>query len=204
MMIDRTVLLLNLRYWALHVVLNAAPSVFIALDMVPDHPWARAGAMGCGIACFILGYTVVSSTKVFQDRIKPSDFGRAVKWATRIRSGVAVGALVGFGLGAGWPGAGAPFLPFVMVEMYAGFVALGIVESIGRWQWVSQLRVVLTSPVAEERAASLWLGGMNSIVPTFLTTVVEGVILSLLLLLIALVITGMMAVVRRVRNGRRQ
>jgi len=203
MMIDRTVLLLNLRYWTLHVGLNAAPSVLIALDMVPSPPWARAGAMGCGIACFIVGYAVVSSTNVFQNRIRPSDFGRALKWATWIRSGVAVGALLGLGVvgGAGWTWARSLFLPFVMVEMYAGFLALGMVETIGRWPWVRQLRVALTSPGAEERAASPWLGGMNSIIPTFLTTVVEGVVLSLLLLVIALGITAVMAVGRRV--GRR-
>ncbi len=151
--------------------------------------------MVCGVLCFMVAYTLATSSVWYVRRVPGSAFGRALRWATRFRSGMAVGALIGMIPRLG----GGPLMgPLIWGEVYAGLAATQLVEAFGRSAWISALRVWLTGPVAEERAASVWIGDITSIVPTFLITLVEGGLLSLVMLGLA----GLFTIALRWRGRR--
>ena len=75
-----------------------------------------------------------------------------------------------------------------MLEMYAGLVAGSLVETAGKLPQIKSLRVILTCGDASLRAKSWWLGDMSSAIPTYLWTLTEGIILSLLMATIAVLI----------------
>jgi hypothetical protein len=177
----------NFRYWLFHVTLNAAPSFIIACAISTVSLDARIASMIAGVVTFIAGYTLVTGTPWFRRNVSGTSFGTALKWATRIRSSLATIALVG---SLGWfQGLKVPFLMNLSIlEMCAGLVAGQLVESAGKLPLVRILRVTLTSDDASLRAKSWWLGDMNSAIPTYLWTLTEGIILSLLMATFAVLI----------------
>lgn len=177
----------NLRYWSFHVTLNAAPSFVIACAVTSGPLDSRIAGMIAGVLTFIAGYTLVTGSRWFRRRVGGSSFGTALKWATRIRSSLAAVALVG---SIGWFKAlKADFLTVLsLLELYAGIVAGFIVETAGKNPQIRSLRAALTSDDPSLRTQSWWLGDMGSAIPTYLWTLTEGILLSLLMVVIAVLI----------------
>ncbi len=177
----------NFRYWSFHVLLNAAPSFIISCAITTVSLDARIAGMIAGVATFIAGYTLVTGSPWFRRRVIGSSFGTALKWATRIRSSLATIGLIG---SLGWiQSLKLPFLNGLsLLELYAGLFAGQVVESVGRSDLIRNLRINLTSNDAGLRAKSWWLGDMNSAIPTYLWTLTEGIVLSLLMATMAVLI----------------
>lgn len=153
----------QLRFWSLHVGLTALPSFAVALIKF-NSPGAIL-AMLAGIATFIVGYTLLCSSTVYARLTGASLLGEAVRKGTRIRLilSLATAPLL-FGAFAEFPSV--LFAP----DFWAGFGALLVVG------WFSQV---------------LGLGqvdvGRNEIgfVPTYFITIVEGLLISFTLVLLA-------------------
>lgn len=159
MTLDRDVLPRQLRHWLLHCGLNALPSFIIALAWLDlwRHPTAIL-AMLAAIACFVALYTVLTSLRGPLSR--PDHlFARSLRLATRIRAFVTICSLPALAFEGGMM-----FTP----DFWCGFASVaavnGAAEALGR------------SP-----------GGMvaGSFGQIFLTTLLEGFLLSFLLLMIA-------------------
>jgi len=184
---DRLTFLNSLRFWTFHVALNAAPSFLIACDILKQKLNIVLVAMTAGVVSFILAYSLVTSSAWFALSIGNGLFGKVLRLATRIRSGIAVTALlsvvsVKFRLVPEY------FSQLMSLEMLAGFQATVLVERFGKLTAIRNIRIFLIGDSPAERAKSVWLGGMDSFVPVYLTTITEGLILSLVILLLAAVI----------------
>lgn len=177
----------NFRYWAFHVTLNAAPSFVIACAVTSGSLDARIAGLIAGVLTFIAGCTLVTGSRWFRRRVDGSSFGTALKWATRTRSSLATIALVG---SIGWFKAlKVDFLTILsLLELYAGLAAGLLVETAGNNPQIRSLRAALTSDDARQRAQSWWLGDMDSAIPTYLWTLTEGILLTLLMAAIAVLI----------------
>ncbi|MDB6136316.1 MAG: hypothetical protein JWM59_4559 [Verrucomicrobiales bacterium] len=182
----------NFYYWAFHVTLNAVPSFLILLDTGRDRmPPLRILAIVCAVACFIGAYTFATARPWLRHRVGSGLFGRAFRWATNARaviSGLAIMALV-----TKIPQLG----NLIWIEVMAGLMATGIVTNLGRIGWVRELRIAMLGPDPVQRAQSVWIGGMESFVPTFLTTLTEGVILSGVMVGIALILYAILRLKHR-------
>lgn len=143
--------------------------------------------MIAGVLTFIAGYTLVTGSRWFRRRVDGSSFGTALKWATRTRSSLATIALVG---SIGWFKAlKVDFLTILsLLELYAGLAAGLLVETAGKHPQIRSLRAALTSDDGSQRAQSWWLGDMDSAIPTYLWTLTEGILLTLLMAAIAVLI----------------
>ncbi|RYD29054.1 MAG: hypothetical protein EOP86_22225 [Verrucomicrobiaceae bacterium] len=183
-------LLRNFYYWTFHVTLNAAPSFLILLNPGMMTP-LQFLAIVCAVACFIVAYTFLTASLWFRRGAGSGLFGRAFRQATNARaviSGLAIMAMT----------TKLPLLAYVMaIELLAGMAACGIVTRLGRIGWVRELRIEMLGPDPVQRARSVWIGGMESFVPTFLTTLAEGVILSALMVGIALLIYAVLRLKHR-------
>ena len=177
----------NFRYWSCHVSLNAAPSFIIACAISSPPLDARIAGMTAGVATFIAGYTCMTGSPWFRRKVSGTSFGNAVRLATRIRTTLALIGLIG---SLGYiHSLKAPFLNgLALLEVYAGLFAGQIVESTGKTDFARILRTGMTGTDPIVRAKSWWLGDMHSAIPTFLWTVTEGALLSLLMASIAMLI----------------
>ncbi len=147
----------------------------------------RIIGMTAGVVVFIAGYTKLTSSAWFQRKFCGGPFEKALTLATRIRSSMAVVGLLGaLSLIPGLKLSPSPNL--LWIDLYAGFCAGRMVEAFGKLNLIRNLRYTLTSPDPYERAKSWWLGDMNSTIPTFLWTITEGLLLSILMLSIAIII----------------
>lgn len=185
-----------LRHWTFHVCVSAAPSfVFMAQASAS---WSSVLGMLLGIGFFIALYTA-SARFTFPDAESSNLWRRAIRLGTRIRTGCALLALpsvVAFSYG------GAKWSFFFFIPDYlAGMVAWSVAEHIGRAEPVRWLRILLTGPDASVRRNNFWLGDMTSAIPTFLTTVIEGFILSGLLFLFAVVCLGVLKLATRLKRS---
>ena len=189
----------NLRYWAFHVSLNAAPSFIIACSMTNGSLGPRIAGMVPVVLCFIFGYAVFTSSSWFRRKVGDGHFAKALRWATRIRSGIAGVGIIG---SIAWiPGVNLPAVGnLALLELYAGILATAVVNTFGNINGVRDLRIFFTGDVPEERAQSVWLGDMDSIIPTFLTTVTEGILLSILMFALAGIIFAMLKL--KAKRGR--
>lgn len=155
----------QLAYWGKHCSLNALPSFGIALFMLKL--WRRPEtilAMISAIFLVTIVYTVVTSIiGSFSDRTHI--LARSLHLALKIRLwivGLSVPLLL-FGPG------GAIFTP----DFWCGFVANGILGVLGRFFFGAQFRLDVSR-----------LSG-QSFLPVFAVTLMEGLILSVILMLIA-------------------
>jgi hypothetical protein len=172
---NRSVFSRQLRYWSFHCSLNALPSFCIALSML--NLWkspSGIAAMICGVATFILIYSTVTS--LFPVLSSPSGWvATSLRIGTKIRSSLAAMAILsilislgmlylgfrsGFNdvLGLGW-----------CCEFWCGAMANGILENLVRAMrpWVLQFGFGTVTV---------------SFMKIYLTTVIEGFILSSILL----------------------
>ena len=172
---NRSVFFRQLRYWSFHCALNALPSFCIALSML--NLWKSPvgiAAMICGVMTFIVLYSTVTS--LFPALSRPSGLvSKSLRIGTRVRSSLAAIAflsiLIRFGTlhlgirsgfkdvsGLGW-----------CCDFWCGAMANGILESLVRTirPWVLQFGFGTVTV---------------SFMKIYLTTVIEGFILSSILL----------------------
>ncbi len=176
-----------LRHWTFHVSVSAAPSfVFMAQASAR---WPSVLGMLLGIGFFVVLYTALARF-TFPNAEPENLWRRAIRLGTRIRTGCALLALPSVVVfvhgGAKWP------FFFFLPDYLAGMMAWSVTERIGRAEPVRALRILLTGPDANVRRSNVWLGDMGSVIPTFLTTVIEGFFLSGLLFLAAFLCLGVL------------
>jgi|GEM_PF-2033157 len=171
-----------LRHWTFHVCVSAAPS-FVFMAQASTR-WPCVVGMLLGVGFFILLYTACARF-TFPDAEPTNMWRRAIRLGTKARTVCALLALpsvVAFVHG----GVKWPFF-FFLPDYLAGMVAWSVTANIGQAEPVRWLRILLTSPDAGVRRENVWLGDMSSVIPTFLTTVIEGFILSGVLFLAAFI-----------------
>ncbi|WAC20386.1 hypothetical protein OVA24_03210 [Luteolibacter sp. SL250] len=164
----REVLPRQLRFWSLHCTLNALPSLAIALGWLGL--W-KSGvailAMMSAIVSFILLYAVVTSV------VRPladgdSILSRALKLGTKTRSLISGGSLL-----AVTTGMGVPFTP----DFWCGFGASVIVDSLRTIAEIGAFPAQFEPDVP--RLGNVSFGSI------YLTTMLEGLLLSMLLFMLS-------------------
>ena len=191
-MIERAAFLRSLRFWALHVILGASCSFGVAYGTEWNRPQSIVGML-TGIGIFIVLYAVVWNSAWFRRQIPVgSAWERALVYGTRMRSTLAMSGLVGVlseaYFGAKRSGAPLVFEPFQMLtlpDFFAGVFALVSIQWLGHTAWVRALRIVIAGTDAHARGQNLFVGDINSLAPTFLITLAQGFILTLMLCLFA-------------------
>lgn len=166
MTFDPAVFPRQLRYWTFHCLLNAAPSLGIALGWlglwkVP----AAVAAMFSAIATFILLYAFLTSLRgPFTD--PDHILSRALRLGAKIRAWIS-----GLSCIAVPTAVGIMFTP----DYYCGVISIALVNAAARFLGAS-------GPVFQPGT-----GGSStaSFLPVYATTLLEGFILSFLLLMIA-------------------
>ena len=73
------------------------------------------------------------------------------------------------------------------VDLIAGMIATSLTHFIGKLPPVGWVRIMIAGPDASQRRHHVLVGDMDSLLPTFFTTVIEGFILSGLLFCVAFV-----------------
>lgn len=76
----------------------------------------------------------------------------------------------------------------LQIEVKAGIMATQLVESFGRLKPISTLRTLILGLDPAKRAKSVWIGDMDSLIPSYLTVLVDGCLLSLGILAVAIVL----------------
>ncbi|MBX3741106.1 MAG: hypothetical protein KF712_08960 [Akkermansiaceae bacterium] len=164
----RAVLPRQLRFWSLHCTLNALPSLAIALGWLGLWQSGHAIlAMVSAIVSFILLYTLATSL------IRPladdgSILSRALKLGTKIRVWISVTSLPAIATGGG---------AFFTPDFWCGFGASAIVRSLGIFSSTGRLPGVFKPEPPRIGDASFGL--------VYLTTMLEGLLLSMLLFMLS-------------------
>jgi len=168
----------QLRFWTFHCCLNAAPSFVIALVLL-DLWRSPSGiaAMCCGVATFILFYSVVTSIGT-PFSVEFGISARALRAGAKVRSFLGAIAFVAFviQLSATKVGVGSGvekiFSIGYLADFYCGMMANRILEEFVR----------IMKPLVLQFGFGKGTIGFFEI---YLTTLIEGVILSFLLILIS-------------------
>ena len=175
----------NLRHWSLHVALSAAASFVFACRGGWGSPQAVVGMLA-GVALFIALYTWLWSTDWFHRQVPPDSAGRrALLYGTRVRS--AFGAL-GFlnVVGGTYPNTPLRALDiFFVPDLWAGVYACEFVTAVTQSEPARLFRFYITDAGAPPRAHHVFVGSIDSLLPTFLITVAEGLLLTAVLLAIS-------------------
>lgn len=165
MTFDPAVFPRQLRYWSLHCLLNAGPSLGIALGWMGlwQSPVAVA-AMFSAIATFILLYSVLTSLRgplADPDHI----LSRALKLGARIRAWISFISLLAIPTG---------ILVLFTPDYWCGMIAITLLNGATRFLGATEPFFVADPDVAQRH-----------FLPVYTTTLLEGFILSFLLLMIA-------------------
>ncbi len=147
----------RLAYWSLHCSLNALPSFGIAcfyLDLLKNP--SAVMAMLADIATFVLLYATLTSLQTpFADQDHP--LARALRIGTKIRGWISALSVVAVASGAG----------LLTPDFWCGWLAISILGSVAKLAPASGMDYLDAAGFAR----------------TYLTTVLEGLILSFFLLL---------------------
>ncbi len=170
----------SFRHWSLHVVLSASASFSLACR-TDWHSAEAVTGMLAGMVFFVGLFTWVWDSPWFRRHAPEGGFVyRALLYGTRLRSGVGVLGLV----------IGSIFRPdpsslFFSPDLWAGVFAFNLIRRLGSSAPLRALRVVIGGNDPATRAHSMLVGDTNSLLPTFLITVTDGVLLTLMLLVLA-------------------
>ena len=156
----------QLRYWSFHCLLNAGPSLGIALGFLGLWKFPSAvAAMFTAIATFIVLYSVLTSLRgPFTD---PNHIlSRALKLGAKIRAWISAISLL--------------VLPTEVLMMFTpdfwcGVLSINLINMAARFLGAS-------GPVFQPNAGG---SGTPGFLPVYATTLLEGFILSFLLMMIA-------------------
>lgn len=175
----------QLRYWSLHCAINALPSFLIAAIFL--ELWENkvaVASMVLAVVVFVFGYALVTSINGWLSNPE-SLFTRAVKIGTRIRLGLSLATFL-MVLVAGEVEETLMLAP----DFWAGFFAVGVVQM--------SLDLIGHAP------RGLLDGRMGPGV-VFASTIVEGIVLSTMLMMFAFfsLIVLQIRTRRRMGEGRR-
>lgn len=166
----------QLKFWGLHCTLTALPSFCIALLAFNKAP--AIAAMLCGIATFVFGYAFITSTAIY-GKVHSGLIGRSIKLGTRIRMIIALVSLpllvTIIGKDAQSVGDSASAVFFVP-DFWFGYAALII----------SAITLNLLSPQGYAGSSGIDAFGEDFLLP-YLTTIIEGVLISVSLVMIAFI-----------------
>jgi len=173
----------QLGFWGLHCGLTSLPSFCIALTRF-NKPGEILG-MVCGIFTFIFGYAFLTSAS-FYGKLNDGLIGNSVKMGARIRMWISLCSLPVLlsTLGQGDPSPEMMFVP----DMWFGLAALTIYSLVSQIVGIDPTYVSTTS------------SGELGIVGAYCITVIEGVLISVSLILIAFI----SLVVMNYRRNRRR
>ncbi len=198
----------HLKAWTPYVLLIAAPSFGAAYLVEFNRPQSIVGMVG-GIAVFLVLFAAVWSSAWFRRRVPEGcPWDRALTYGARARAGLSVLGLFGVllstihGTHSQPPPYVIPFLMILMPDLLSGFLSGLFINWAVQSPFVRTVRVMVAGPDAHERSQSLVVGDVNSLVPTFVTTLAQGVLLTLMLLLLALVCRGCMSLHAGWKSGR--
>lgn len=154
----------QLRHWTFHCTLNSAPSFFIALSALGL--WGSQIAMVAMISAIITFILLYSTLTSFDGPLSDAThvLSRAFKLGTRIRAGISVLNLL------------LAYTPAMLVtpDFWCGFLAVGVTNFM--------MEMTGNPPVLDG------IGGTQvSFFPIYLTTMIEGCILSGILFLISFI-----------------
>ena len=133
-----------------------------------------------GVCFFITLYTLCARW-TFPDETSSAPWRRALRLGTWIRTVWAALTLPCVVL------SGKSIFVLFTPDMFAGVIAYSLTCRIAGLAPVRWLRILIAGDDPSQRRDHFLVGGMDSLLPTFLTTVIEGFILSALLFLIAFV-----------------
>lgn len=191
----------NLIHWASHITLCSAPSFFIAYTSGYDSPHSVA-AMCLGVVIFIVFYTAISSLKIFQRvRMNPI-LSRSIQLGTYIRTGISLLGGLGLILGHTFSLLKKLTFFFMLPDIYSGLMAISIVEFFGKCRPQSSLRLSIQGDDAAVRFADPWVGNQHSFFPTLATVIIEGLIISVSLLIICSVLVLILRFIRKYKAGK--
>ena len=149
--------------------------------------------MIAGIVVYVALYTWVWSSRWFRRRVPAGSlWDLALLHGTRLRSrwcciGVCC-LLVALHLAEqndadpATKTAAFALLLTVTPDSFAGVAAISPLEAIGRSAFVRSLRIAIGGPDAHHRGQNIFVGNWNSLIPTFLTTLLDGLFLTCFLL----------------------
>ena len=167
-----------LRYWSFHVCVSAAPTfAFMVLDGAGA---TQVAGMLLGILFFIALYTLCARW-TFPSETSSAPWRRALRLGTWIRTLWAALALPCVVL------SGKSMSVLFTPDIFAGVIAYSLTGRIAGLAPVRWLRILIAGDDPSQRRDHFLVGGMDSLLPTFLTTVIEGFILSALLFAMAFV-----------------
>ncbi|MBN8550420.1 MAG: hypothetical protein J0M12_13990 [Deltaproteobacteria bacterium] len=155
----------QLRFWASHALFCAAPSFLWAL-MIGFSSLTAISAMCCGIAVWVCLYAAASSSAWAMRRLPGTLLGRAIQLGAKARSVLAIVSICV----ALVPGLGMVGAMFFYSDLYAGFIS------------IQASSFMLNQPSPHYSTMEQSFGFLY----TFLTTLVQGFLLSFTLIAVVL------------------
>lgn len=165
----------KLKLWSAVCIISAIPSFYWALDSTK----ANVPAMFIGIVLFILGYTAITSSDFYKQQKQKIFWFSALKWAFRVRviySLLAIAVIIFYSLntqnakGAFWVS---------IVDGYLGVASIGIAELL-----IGNKGFITFRTYEDHMLTAL----DNTFFVTLFVTITQGILLSLLVLLVAVII----------------
>lgn len=173
----------ELKHWSIHAFFCTSPSFILAYAYGGYRELSALLGILLGIATTILIFATISSSTHYSTLSDEGIFRRSIRLGAKIRSGISAIELVG----AIIPGLWILALP----DIYAGMAAIGLVE--GGFKMCG-IRLVTANKGSDfslkiaDANHDFWIRNADSIIPTYLTTVIEGFIITLTMLVIALLV----------------
>ena len=165
-----------LAYWSKHAFFCATPSFVMAIMFGYSHT-SQIIAMLLAIATFIAFYAAVSNSRINnENRLW---IGKHIHLAAVIRSIVSGIGLLGLTLSMHWKSAFTLAIP----DFYAGLLA-----TVG-YKWIFDSLIDICPVVGAHEYYTEKCSLFNMFFETYVTTLIEGAILSITLLLLTLLIT---------------
>ncbi len=155
----------QLGHWAFHGFFNALPSFIVAAFFLRLHSPAALLAMVSAIGFYVMVFAVITSLPgPLAEQDHP--LSRAIRLGTKIRTGIACVSLPLVIVG--------PYAIFLAPDTWCGFLAVVVQNKLAEWLGV--------------RSSSFSVDGGGALMrflPVFTTTMLEGFIISFLLLMIS-------------------
>lgn len=172
----------EIKHWSIHAAFCSTPNFLLAL-MGGYSRLESIVAMLFTIACFIFVYASFSSSSAYKNDKKPTNFRKAIRLGAKIRSGISLAGILGFIPSMfGLPVIGAIFMA---PDMYAGMLA--IFCSSFFFKYPSPFTRYASGATGLEAAGFydiLLTGRADAFIPTVVTTAIEGLIITLSILII--------------------
>ena len=165
-------------YWSLHAIFCATPSFFIAYTSGYSTPGAVVGMLA-GILTFILLYTCVSLAPLYGRKVESRPFWKKVV----TRASLCRSFISAMGFSVMWLGLHDNYVGlFILPDFWAGMAAVRLTTEMFSRGFGYYDRVHGSGELY-----SFWLGTYQSCIPTYITTLLEGFIITATLLILVAV-----------------